>query len=94
MPDFAAALAALYTEHAEPFTLGAVEYRCIPDTGFVDAGGLSVAGTAPSFRIIAAEVPAIARNSTVVRVGVTYRVRSLEPLAPDALETRVILERQ
>lgn len=95
MPDFAASLAALYDEFAVPITVdGDSSKRGIFESGYINAGGLGVSGVAPSLRVIAAEVPSLVKSSVFVIGGVIYTAKSIEPIPPDVLETRVELKRQ
>ncbi len=84
-------LSALYAEHGEPVTLAGSPAVAIFGGGYGEA--LDVAGTQPTLRCRAADVAAVTRGAAVVRAGVTYTVREKQPLAPDELETLLILER-
>jgi len=88
----AAALAENYAVLGELVTVDGDDITAIFDGGYAES--LDAAGTAPSLRCIAADVAAVAVGDTVVRDGITYKVRNLLPIAPDELETRLVLERQ
>lgn len=95
--DFSAELPAIYAEFgdAEQPTLGGVPIAGIFDGGYVDAGGLGVAGTSPTFRCATTAAAAAVVDTTLfARAGVSYLVRGKQPIAPDEIETRLILERQ
>lgn len=88
---FATDLAAAYAAQAETVSVGTASVAAFFDGGYGEA--YDVAGTFPSLRCIASDVSAVAVGATVVRDGVTYTVRNRLPIAPDELETRLILER-
>lgn len=88
---YATDLPLFYADFGEACTIAGVTVMAIFDGGFVQA--LDVAGTQPTLRCIASTVASVAVGASVVRGGVTYTVRGKEPIAPDELETRLILER-
>jgi hypothetical protein len=92
--DFAADLPGAYGALGETVTVSGSPVAAIFDGGFIDAGGYGVAATRPSIRCIASDVAAVAVGATVVRLGITYKVRGIEPVAPLEQETRLVLERQ
>ncbi len=88
----AAQLVELYEQMGESVTLAGSPITAIFDGGYVEALGMS--GTAPTLRCIASQAPASVIGQTAVRGAITYIVRGREPLPPDELEVRLILERQ
>ncbi len=90
--DFAPSLTLLYAQFGESVTVAGTSVRAIFDGGYADA--LSVQGTAPSIRVRAADAASVTVGATVVRGATTYLVRVIEPVAPDELEKRLVLERQ
>jgi hypothetical protein len=90
--DFAPSLALIYATFGEPVTIAAAPLTAIFDGGYADA--LAVQGTAPSLRVRTSDAASIAVGATVLRGATTYVVRVIEPVAPDELEKRLILERQ
>lgn len=91
---FADDLPVFYADFGETVVLNGSPITAIFDGGFVDAGGLGVAGTAPTVRCLASVAAAAVFGSTLVRGGITYLVRNKEPIAPDELEVRLFLESQ
>lgn len=89
--SFESDLAAAYAAQAETVSIGTGTALAFFDGGYGEA--YEVAGTFPSVRCIASDVSTVAAGDTVVRDSVTYTVRNLMPIAPDELETRLILER-
>jgi hypothetical protein len=92
--SFADDLTIMYADFGEAVTIDSVSKRVIFDRGWVDAGGLGVAGNDPSCRVASASAAAITNASTLVRGATTYKVRRIEPIPPDEAETRLILEEQ
>lgn len=90
--DFAPSLALLYAQFGEPVTVAGSPVVAIFDGGYL--ASLDVQGTQPSLRCRAADVASVAVGATVVRGATSYLVRVIEPLAPDELEKRLVLERQ
>lgn len=89
--DYSADLAGLYADFGESVTVAAATITAIFDGGYADA--LDMAGTQPTLRCRASDVASVAHGAAVVRAGVNYTVRGKQPLAPDELETRLVLER-
>lgn len=89
--QFASHLAALYATFGEPVTVAGSPITAIFDGGYAEAAG--VAGTQPSLRCRASDVAAVVRGAAVVRASVNYTVVNIEPLPPDQIETRLILQR-
>lgn len=92
--SFADDLTIMYADFGELVTINSVSTRVIFDGGWIDAGGLGVAGSDPSCRVATADATSITNAATLVRGATTYKVRRLEPLPPDEAETRLILEEQ
>jgi hypothetical protein len=92
MIDFGPSLALIYAQFGEPVTIAGAPVSAIFDGGYVSA--LDVQSTAPSLRCRTADIGAVAVGATVVRGAITYLVRAIEPVAPDELERRLVLERQ
>lgn len=90
--DFAPSLALIYAQFGEPVLVAGFPVTAIFDGGYADA--LSVQGTLPAIRVRAADVSAVTVGASVVRGTTTYLVRVIEPVAPDELEKRLVLERQ
>lgn len=89
--SFSSDLAGLYGDFSETVTINGSAASGIFDGGYSET--LDVAGTRPTLRCIASAVVSVNAGATVIRNGVTYTVRGKEPIAPDELETRLILER-
>ena len=89
--SFASDLAALYGDFSETVTISGNAVTAIYDGGYAEA--LDATGIRPTLRCIASTVVSVSVGATLVRNGVTYTVRGKEPIAPDELETRLILER-
>ena len=89
--DFSLHLSAFYADFGEPVTVAGSPITAIFDGGYLAAN--DAAGTQPTLRCLASDVSAVAIGAAVVRNGVSYTVRGSEPIAPDELETRLILER-
>lgn len=83
-------LAALYATHGELVTVAGSPITAIYDGGYVGSHG--VACTQPSLRCMAADVVSVTIDAAVVRGSVSYTVRGIEPMPPDEMETRLILE--
>jgi hypothetical protein len=92
MIDFAPSLALIYAQFGEPVTIAGSPVTAIFDGGFINA--LDVSSTQPSLRCRNADIAGVAVGATVVRGAVNYLVRVIEPVAPDELEKRLVLERQ
>lgn len=90
--SFDESLSTYYADFGEVVTIDALPVTAIFDGGYIAT--LEVAGTQPSLRCIAADVLFVARGSAVVRASTNYIVRGIEPIAPDEVEVRLILERQ
>ena len=84
-------LAGAYAALGESVTVDGSSVTAIFDAGYADA--FDVSGTALSLRCITSDVSGVAVGDAVVRAAVNYTVRAIQPIAPDALETRLILER-
>lgn len=84
-------LSAAYSVLGESVTVDGSAVTAIFDTGYADA--FDVAGQATSLRCISTDVSSTSVGDSVVRDAVTYTVRAIRPIAPDAAETRLILER-
>jgi hypothetical protein len=87
-------LPGIYDVFADPITINGNGRRGIQVDGFVDPGGFGVSSTRPTMRVIASENFGLAAGAVLVHAGVTYRVFDLQPIEPDKLETRLVLERQ
>lgn len=85
-------LAIFYADFGESVTVRGTARTCIFDGGYVAVDG--VAANQPSLRSFATDAIADEEGDTVVRAGVIYKIRDVEPIAPDELEVRLILERQ
>lgn len=92
MIDFLPSLALIYAQFGEPVTIAGAPVTAIFEGGYIAA--LDVQSTAPALRCRASDIATVAVGATVVRAGVTYLVRSIEPVAPDEIERRLVLERQ
>jgi hypothetical protein len=92
MIDFTPSLALIYAQFGEPVTIAGSPVTAIFDGGYIAA--LDVQSTAPALRCRASDIAAVAVGATVARAGVSYVVRAIEPVAPDELEKRLVLERQ
>lgn len=90
--DAADDLAIFYQHFGEAVTVRGIARTCIFDGGYVDV--LGVAATQPTLRSMAADAIADEAGDAVVRKGTTYAIRDIQPIAPDELEVRLILERQ
>lgn len=84
-------LAGAYAALGESVTVDGSAVTAIFDAGYAEA--FDVSGNIPSLRCISSTVSGVEVGDTVVRAAVTYTVRSIQPIAPDELETRLILER-
>lgn len=91
MPAYESDLAAVYAAEAELVTVAGTSVEAFYDGGYAET--LNMAGVAPSLRCIASAVAAAAVGDAVTRGTAGYVVRGIEPIAPDELETRLILER-
>lgn len=89
--SFATDLPSLYSDFGESCTIAGNAVTAIFDGGFVQA--FDVSGTQPTLRCIKSTVASVTVGAAVVRAGVNYVVRGIELIAPDELETRLILER-
>lgn len=89
--DYSADLPALYATFGEPVLVAGSPITAIFDGGYADA--LDMAGTRPTLRCRTSDVSAAAHGVAVVRGGVSYLLREKQPLPPDELETRLVLER-
>lgn len=89
--SFVGDLSAFYADFGESVTVAGSPITAIFSGGYAEA--LDVAGTQPTLRCIAADVSGVALGAAVVRAGVNYTVRGKQPVAPDELETVLILER-
>lgn len=89
--SFAADLPAFYADFGETVTVAGSQITAIWSGGYVEVDG--VAGTRPLLRCRASDVAAVSVGATVLRGAVSYTVRGIQPVAPDELETVLILER-
>lgn len=85
-------LAIFYADFGETVTVRGIARTCIFDGGYIAEFG--VASNQPSLRSLAADALVDEVGDTVVRAGVSYVLRGIQPIAPDELEVRLILERQ
>jgi len=88
--SFATDLAAAYATEGESITVDGTAVTCFFNTGYGDA--LGVSGDQLALRCIATSVSAVAVGDSVTRGSDTYTVRGIQPIAPDGLETFLILE--
>lgn len=84
-------LAILYADFGETVTVDGNQITAIFDGGYIEQG---VASTQPSLRCRASDLAGVAIGDTAVRGAVNYIIRRMEPLAPDELEIRLVLEKQ
>lgn len=89
--SFADDLLAFYADFGEPVTVAGSPLTAIFSGGYIETNG--VAGTTPVLRCRASDVSGVAKGAAVVRAGVAYTVAERQPLAPDEIETLLILER-
>ncbi len=89
--SFATDLPLFYADFGESCAVGGNAVTAIFDGGYIQS--LDVSGTQPTLRCISSTVASVSVGAVVVRGGVSYVVRGKEPIAPDELETRLILER-
>ena len=87
---FDADLRTAYVLLGEAATVAGSPIAAIFDTGYAEA--FDASGVTPSLRCITADVAGVAVGATVIHDGVTYTVRNVMPLPPDAAETRLMLE--
>jgi hypothetical protein len=85
-----AALRINYAVLGELITVAGETVKAFFESGYAES--FDVAGTAPTVRCIAADVPTVEVGDAVVRDGTSYTVRNVIPLAPDELELRLVLE--
>lgn len=84
-------LAGAYAALGESVTVDGSPVTAMWDGGYAQA--FDVSGSACSLRCMSSDVSGVSIGDTVVRATVSYTVRAIQPIAPDELETRLILER-
>lgn len=89
--DFGADLPALYATFGEPVIVAGSPITAIFSGGQVDA--VTLAAAQRELRCMAADAAGVGPGAPVVFRGLNYTVRAAEPIGPDELETRLILER-
>jgi hypothetical protein len=89
--DLSADLPSLYFDFGETVTVDGADITAIFDTGYAET--LEAAGSGPSLRCVSADVATVATGDAATVRAIAYTVRGIEPIGPDGLETRLILER-